>query len=150
MENRPDSAGCKNKEAGRLERITRTPEDYGWYDEGTGTRHLKTELHINKSGGIISENVSPDIRFERSFNTYLGGEHGCVYCCARSSHSYWGLSPGQDVESRIFLKLNAADLLRERLMQPSYKCKATALGTNTDLYQPAERRENITRSVLQE
>jgi DNA repair photolyase len=98
---------------------------------------------------IISRNDSPDIGFEQSINPYAGCEHGCIYCYARHSHAYLGLSPGLEFETRIFAKSNAAELLGKELGRPGYRPAVIALGANTDPYQPAERRLGITRSILQ-
>lgn len=98
---------------------------------------------------IISRNESPDVPFNQSVNPYQGCEHGCVYCYARPSHAYLGLSPGLDFETRIFAKENAAELLRHELAVPGYRCEVISLGANTDPYQPAERDLRITRSVLE-
>jgi DNA repair photolyase len=98
---------------------------------------------------IISTNDSPDIPFRYSVNPYRGCEHGCVYCFARPSHAYLGLSPGLDFETRLFAKVNAAALLREALDRPSYQCDVISLGINTDAYQPIERRYGLTRALLE-
>jgi len=98
---------------------------------------------------IISTNDSPDIPFDRSINPYRGCEHGCVYCFARPTHAYLGLSPGLDFETRLFSKPDAARLLREELRRPGYTCRTIALGANTDPYQPIERGLGITRAVLE-
>jgi len=98
---------------------------------------------------IITRNESPDIPFDRSINPYKGCEHGCIYCFARPTHSFLGMSPGLDFETRIFSKPDAAALLREELRRPGYRCEVMALGSNTDPYQPAEREHKITRSVLE-
>jgi DNA repair photolyase len=98
---------------------------------------------------IITRNDSPDIPFDRSINPYKGCEHGCVYCFARPTHAYLGLSPGLDFETRIFSKPEAANLLREELRRPAYRCAVMALGSNTDPYQPIERDLRITRRVLE-
>lgn len=98
---------------------------------------------------IISRNDSPDIPFDQSINPYQGCEHGCVYCYARPTHAYLGLSPGLDFERRIFAKTDAAARLRAELSRPGYKPGLMALGVNTDPYQPAERRMGITREVVQ-
>jgi len=98
---------------------------------------------------ILTKNDSPDICFDRSINPYKGCEHGCVYCFARPTHSYLGLSPGLDFETKIFSKPNAAALLREELRHKSYRCEVLALGANTDPYQPVERELRITRSILE-
>jgi len=124
------------------------------FDDGWGTLDelappLRTELFVDTSKTLINYNDSPDIPFDRSINPYRGCEHGCVYCFARPSHAYLGLSPGLDFESRIFYKPDAAALLRRELSNPNYKCAPIALGVNTDAYQPAERRLGITRSVIE-
>ena len=98
---------------------------------------------------IIARNDSPDIPFSQSINPYQGCEHGCIYCYARPSHAYHGLSSGLDFETRIFAKTNAAELLRKELTRPGYRCDVIALGSNTDPYQPAERQLKITRSLLE-
>ena len=98
---------------------------------------------------IIAHNDSPDIPFDQSINPYRGCEHGCVYCYARPSHAYLGLSAGLDFETKIFVKHEAAVLLRQELARPGYVCKPISLGANTDPYQPLERRLRITRQVLE-
>ncbi len=107
-----------------------------------------TTVTTQTARSIISRNSSPDIPFDQSINPYQGCEHGCVYCYARPSHAYIGLSPGLDFETRIFAKSNAAELLRAELSRASYVPSHIALGANTDPYQPAERRLEITRDVL--
>ena len=107
-----------------------------------------TEVRVVEAHSILSYNNSPDIGFEQSINPYQGCEHGCVYCYARPTHAYLGMSPGLDFETRIQAKTNAAELLRKELARASYRPSLIALGANTDPYQPAERDLRITRSVL--
>ncbi len=101
---------------------------------------LKTTIHLEKPRGIISRNDSPDISFDRSVNPYRGCEHGCVYCYARPTHAYVGFSPGLDFETEIFVKEGAAQILERELSAPGYWPKPLAIGSNTDPYQPAEKR----------
>jgi DNA repair photolyase len=108
-----------------------------------------TEVRVEIARSIISSNRSPDLPFDRSINPYRGCEHGCVYCYARPSHTYLGLSAGLDFETKIFAKTNAAELLRKELGRADHVRSMIALGANTDPYQPAEKRLRITRSVLQ-
>jgi len=108
-----------------------------------------TELIPDNARSIIATNDSPDVPFEQSINPYRGCEHGCVYCFARPSHAWLDMSPGLDFETRILFKPNAAELLRQELARKSYRCRPLALGSNTDPYQPAERKLRITRSVLE-
>ncbi|RQR37116.1 radical SAM protein [Burkholderia sp. Bp9143] len=110
---------------------------------------LKTIIFIEKAKSIVSENDSPDVPFDQSVNVYRGCEHGCVYCFARPTHAYLNLSPGLDFETKLFAKENAAELLRQTLSKPSYTPKVIALGTNTDPYQPIERRLSLTAAVLE-
>ena len=109
----------------------------------------RTEVRVVQARRIISRNDSPDLPFSQSLNPYQGCEHGCIYCYARPTHAYLGLSPGLDFERRIFAKGNAAELLRRELAQAGYVPEPIALGANTDPYQPAERALRITRSVLE-
>src|SRR5262249_59881894 len=97
---------------------------------------------------IISRNDSPDLPFTQSINPYQGCEHGCIYCYARPTHSYLGLSPGLDFETKLFAKENAAELLRAALSRPDYRPALLALGATTDPYQPVERKARITRAIL--
>ena len=106
-------------------------------------------MTIERARTIISRNDSPDLSFDRSINPYRGCEHGCVYCFARPTHAYMGLSPGLDFETKLFAKPNAAELLEKELSHPSYKPRVIAIGTNTDPYQPIERGYRIMRSVLE-
>jgi DNA repair photolyase len=110
---------------------------------------FKTRVTDEYAKSILSRNASPDIPFNVSLNPYRGCEHGCIYCFARPTHSYLGLSPGLDFESRLFAKVNAADLLRRELARPGYVPQSIAIGVNTDAYQPCERSYALTRRVLE-
>jgi DNA repair photolyase len=128
------------------------PEQQDWpggdTEDGDDTKP-KTVVVQKMARSIISRNQSPDIGFGQSINPYQGCEHGCVYCYARPSHAYLGLSPGLDFETQIFAKANAASLLRAELSKASYAPGLIVLGTNTDPYQPIERKLGITRAVLE-
>jgi DNA repair photolyase len=145
--------GATSNLEGRFEGWTREPAHDGWsapHAEGDeAPPPLQTIVTPEHAKSIISRNDSPDVGFEQSVNPYRGCEHGCVYCFARPSHAYLGLSPGLDFETRIFAKVNAAELLRRELAAPGYRCRTIMLGVNTDAYQPAERALRITRSVLE-
>ncbi|QUL38580.1 PA0069 family radical SAM protein [Erythrobacter sp. JK5] len=110
---------------------------------------LRTHVTEEHPKTILSFNQSPDVPFDRSINAYRGCEHGCIYCFARPTHAYHDLSPGLDFETKLFAKPNAAELLRATLAKPRYKPRPIAMGTNTDPYQPIERRYRITRQVLE-
>ena len=109
---------------------------------------LRTTLTRDATRTILAHNTSPDVPFDRSINPYRGCEHGCIYCFARPTHAYLGLSPGLDFETRILFKPEAAKLLVAELASPKYRCDVVAMGTNTDPYQPVERDLKITRSIL--
>ena len=109
---------------------------------------FKTEIREDPARSIISYNESPDISFDRSINPYKGCEHGCIYCYARPSHAYLGLSPGLDFETKLFYKRDAAELLKKELSKSAYQPALIALGTNTDPYQPIEKNLGVTRSIL--
>jgi DNA repair photolyase len=139
--------GAASNTSGRFETEQRVAFDDGW-----GPREpapLATTLTADATRTIIARNESPDIGFDRSINPYRGCEHGCIYCYARPSHAYLGLSPGLDFESRLFYKPDAAVLLAAELRKKGYVCRPIALGSNTDPYQPAERRLGLTRSILE-
>ena len=134
--------------SGRFEKRSEELVDDGWESLAEIPR-LRTEIFSETPKSIISRNTSPDISFDQSINPYRGCEHGCVYCYARPTHAYMGLSPGLDFESKLFVKPNAAALLREELTAPKYRPSTIALGSNTDPYQPIERDYRITRQVLE-
>jgi len=139
---------------GRYEVDVRETFDDGWKtveheSDDDALPPLKTIVSEERAKTILSKNDSPDIPFRLSLNPYRGCEHGCIYCFARPTHSYLGLSPGLDFESRLFAKVNAASLLIRELARPSYVPDVIAVGVNTDAYQPIERELRITRSVLQ-
>jgi DNA repair photolyase len=140
--------GAATNVTGRFETAKREDFDDGWgaLDE---LPPFKTEVILEKAKTIITRNESPDISFDRSINPYRGCEHGCVYCFARPTHAYMGLSPGLDFETKLFAKEGAAALLARELAAPSYRCRTIAMGTNTDPYQPIERQYRITRSILE-
>jgi DNA repair photolyase len=140
--------GANSNESGRFEAEKRVPFDDGWGSVEEELPPLSTTLSVDATRTIIARNDSPDIGFDRSINPYRGCEHGCIYCYARPSHAYLGLSPGLDFETRIFYKPQAAALLAAELAKPGYSCRPIALGSNTDPYQPAERKLGLTRAVL--
>ncbi|GAB6140350.1 PA0069 family radical SAM protein [Methylosoma difficile] len=141
--------GSISNTAGRFEKQDSVAIDDGWGSLDAELPPLKTEVLVDSSKSVITYNDSPDVPFDRSINPYRGCEHGCIYCFARPSHAYLGLSPGLDFESRILVKPNAAQLLRQELGKRSYQCATLALGTNTDPYQPLERQHKIMRSILE-
>ncbi|MEZ5841190.1 MAG: PA0069 family radical SAM protein [Hyphomicrobiales bacterium] len=123
------------------------------FDDGWGSIEelpaFKTDVQIEKPKKIITRNTSPDIAFDRSINPYRGCEHGCAYCFARPTHAFMGLSAGLDFESKLFVKPNAARLLERELAARGYQAKTIAIGTNTDPYQPIEKRYRIMREILE-
>lgn len=140
--------GAQSNRDGRFERLRTGSFDDGWAVSDP-LPAFNTNEHIESARTIISRNQSPDIHFDRSINPYRGCEHGCSYCFARPSHAYLGHSAGLDFERDIYIKTNAASILREELSKPRYKVKPIAIGTNTDPYQPAERKHKIMRQILQ-
>ncbi len=140
--------GEASNTGGRFESNRHEVFDDGWQDLADESRP-KTEVQVEASRSILTFNQSPDLPFDRSINPYRGCEHGCVYCFARPTHAYLGLSPGLDFETRLFSKPDAAALLEGTLRKPGYQCQTLALGVNTDAYQPIERKLEITRAVLQ-
>ncbi|MCR4282208.1 MAG: PA0069 family radical SAM protein [Bauldia sp.] len=140
--------GAETNRSGRFEPLARHADDDGW-----GPLDLlppaKTEVQEEQARRIITRNESPDISFDRSINPYRGCEHGCAYCFARPTHAYMGLSPGLDFETKLFAKPNAAKLLEKELAKPGYEVRTMAIGTNTDPYQPIERRYRIMREILE-
>ncbi len=139
--------GSLSNRSGRFEPLYRLETDDGWESLGE-LEALSTRVQEEPARKIITRNQSPDIGFDRSINAYRGCEHGCVYCYARPTHAYMGLSPGLDFETRLFAKTNAAQALERELAEAKYTPETIALGTNTDPYQPIERRYRITRRIL--
>jgi len=135
---------------GRYELRQREAVDDGWGREDDAPEvSRRTVIEVETARSILTRNASPDIPFDVSLNPYRGCEHGCIYCFARPTHSYLGLSPGLDFETRILAKQNAPELLLRELSRPSYVDEPIAIGVNTDAYQPAERRLGITRRILE-
>ena len=134
--------------SGRYEPTSRHVFDDGW-ESLEELPPFKTEVQVEKPRTIITRNESPDISFDRSINPYRGCEHGCVYCFARPTHGYMGLSPGLDFESKLFAKPDAARLLERELGKEGYQPRTIAIGTNTDPYQPIEKQYRIMREVLE-
>lgn len=158
--------GAVSNLQGRYEVLTREDIDDGWLPhhmetsarvdasaaadtEADNIPALKTQVIEERAKSILNRNQSPDVPFSISLNPYRGCEHGCIYCFARPTHSYLGLSPGLDFESKIFAKINAPELLRNELARKSYVPEPIALGVNTDAYQPCERGLQLTRRVLE-
>lgn len=140
--------GAASNMVSRFDRLSRTEEDDGW-DAGEPLPPLRTEVSVEVPRSIITYNKSPDLPFDRSINVYRGCEHGCVYCFARPSHAYLGLSPGLDFETRLIARPDAPQVLQRELAARRYKVAPIAMGTNTDPYQPIEREHGITRACLQ-
>ncbi|MBL8704964.1 MAG: PA0069 family radical SAM protein [Rhodospirillales bacterium] len=146
--------GAVSNRSGRYEREERVAVDDGWggvavEGEEDETPSPRTTVAIDTTRTIVARNDSPDIPFDRSINPYRGCEHGCIYCFARPTHTYLGLSPGLDFETRLLMKPDAAELLKRELRNPRYRCDVMAMGTNTDPYQPIEREHRITRQILE-
>ncbi|MBK1969456.1 PA0069 family radical SAM protein [Brevundimonas diminuta] len=141
--------GARSNASGRYEADRREAYDDGWTDQDEAAAPLRTTLSPEHARTIIAKNTSPDVGFDRSINPYKGCEHGCIYCYARPSHAWMGLSPGLDFESRIFFKPDAARLLEQELSKPRYVCRRIHIGGNTDPYQPVERETHSTRSILE-
>ncbi len=140
--------GALSNPPGRFDKRQLTQVDDGWYQEEVPAT-VPTTLAPDRAREVISSNDSPDIPFEQSINPYRGCETACIYCYARPSHAYMGLSPGLDFETRLFYKADAARVLEDQLARPGYVCKSITLGANTDPYQPVERRMQVTRSILE-
>lgn len=140
--------GAVSNATGRYESLVHEAVDDGWglADE---LPLLRTSLSLDTAKRVISYNQSPDVSFDRSVNPYRGCEHGCVYCFARPTHTWLGLSAGLDFESRLFYKPDAVERLREELSSARYQCQPLALGINTDAYQPVERKVGLTRRILE-
>lgn len=150
--------GAVTRPEGRFESRQREVFDDGWgaaqlvsedASEGDAVPLIQTELMVDRAKSVISRNQSLDLPFTQSINPYRGCEHGCVYCFARPTHSYLGLSPGLDFETKLAYKPDAATLLRRELASPAYQCTPIALGVNTDAWQPVERKLALTRAILQ-
>jgi len=144
--NRGRSAGINP--SGRFEPVSRHVFDDGW-NSLEELPPFKTEVQVEKPRTIITRNESPDISFDRSINPYRGCEHGCVYCFARPTHAFMGLSPGLDFESKLFAKPDAARMLDKELSKAGYQPRTIAIGTNTDPYQPIEKQYRIMRDILE-
>ncbi len=148
-EERRRGRGAVSNSSGRFEKDARVAFDDGWGTLDEVPAPLATTVTLDATRAIITRNTSPDIGFDRSINPYRGCEHGCIYCFARPSHAWLGLSPGLDFESRILAKPDAARLLAQELGRRTYVCAPIAMGTNTDPYQPVERDLGITRAILE-
>jgi DNA repair photolyase len=142
--------GAASNPEGRFESIRHHAEDDGWQHamlDETQPRP-RTEVTEERARSVISHNDSPDIHFSQALNPYRGCEHGCIYCYARPSHGYLNLSAGLDFETKLFAKVNLAEILRDQLAKKSYTCKPINIGSNTDPYQPIEKRWRLTRAAL--
>jgi DNA repair photolyase len=145
---RRNGRGAQTNRSGRFEPVSYEPIDDGW-ESLAELEALTTEVQEVPARRIITRNDSPDIGFDRSINPYRGCEHGCIYCFARPTHAFLGLSPGIDFETKLFAKTNAGQALERELADPSYCAETIAIGTNTDPYQPIERRYRIMRRILE-
>lgn len=141
MATRASNRGTLNRRPGRF------ATTHSEHEEPAAARPTRYHREIARS--ILTRNQSPDLHFDTSLNPYRGCEHGCIYCFARPNHAYVDLSPGQDFESEIFCKDNAAEVLRDTLRKPGYQCRPLVIGTATDPYQPVERERRLTREILQ-
>lgn len=140
--------GAAHRPAARFEPYHSEREDDGWHSP-TDPNLLRTEVSIERARSILTRNTSPDLGFDRSVNPYRGCEHGCIYCFARPSHAYLGMSPGLDFETRLIAKPDAPALLAQEIGRRGYAVAPIAFGTNTDPYQPIESQHGIMRACLQ-
>ncbi len=140
--------GAVTNRTGRYETAERVATHDGW-DIEEELPPFRTELSVERPRSAITRNSSPDVVFDRSINPYRGCEHGCIYCFARPTHAYLGLSPGLDFETRLIARPALPEVLRQELRRKGYRAKPIALGTNTDPYQPVERELRVMRGVLE-
>src|SRR5262245_57602672 len=140
--------GAQSNASGRYEPTARVAFDDGWQNL-EDLPPFKTSVTIDATRRIITRNDSPDISFDRSINPYRGCEHGCIYCFARPTHAYLGLSPGLDFEAKLFAKPDVPKLLERELSDPKYSPRTIAIVTNTHPYQPIERQHQIMRRILE-
>ncbi|MFI4878463.1 MAG: radical SAM protein, partial [Steroidobacterales bacterium] len=143
--------GAASNPEGRFESVRHQAEDDGWQSAllDEDAPRPRTEVTEERARSVISRNDSPDIAFSQAINPYRGCEHGCIYCFARPSHSYLNLSPGLDFETKLRAKGNFADVLRAELAKPGYTISPINIGSNTDPYQPIEKRWRLTRAALE-
>ncbi|MEO9823955.1 MAG: PA0069 family radical SAM protein [Paracoccaceae bacterium] len=139
---------ASSNEVGRFEPYQRSEFDDGWEVEGEEAA-LRTEVSLERPRKVITRNTSPDLSFDRSINPYRGCEHGCIYCFARPTHAYLGLSPGLDFETKLIARPQAPEVLERELRSKSYVPDVIAIGTNTDPYQPIEKTHKIMRQILE-
>ncbi len=144
---RPAGRAAQSNAAGRFEPYQHVAEDDGW-SRAEDQSVLRTETTIETPRKVLTYNKSPDLPFDRSINPYRGCEHGCIYCFARPTHAYLGLSPGLDFETKLIARPQAAKVLAQELRRPRYQVATVALGTNTDPYQPIEKHHGIMREIL--
>lgn len=147
---REKGRGARSNETGRYEPLTRERSNEDWDllpEEDRAPR--RTTVTVERPRTIINKVVSPYVGFDRSINPYRGCEHGCIYCFARPTHAYHGLSPGLDFETRLYAKPDAPDMLSRELSKPRYRVRPIMIGTNTDAYQPIEREQRIMRGILE-
>jgi DNA repair photolyase len=141
--------GALSNQTGRFETLAKEDFDDGWDDPDKFPAKIPTQLFVDTAKTVITYNQSPDVPFDRSINPYRGCEHGCVYCFARPSHAYLGLSSGLDFETKLFYKPDAPELLKAELSAKNYRPAPIVLGINTDAYQPIERQLRLTRRLLE-
>ena len=141
--------GALSAPPGRFESVLTEAIDDGWGSLDEPVPAPETTVGADSARHVIAWNQSPDVPFDRSINPYRGCEHGCIYCFARPSHAWYGLSPGQDFETQLFYKHDAARRLEEEIRAPKYEPATITLGANTDPYQPIERSYRITRGLLE-
>lgn len=139
---------ASSNQVSRFDQHRRESIDDGWGSQDEEAPALRTEVMLDAAKSIINYIQSPDLPFDRTLNHYRGCEHGCIYCYARPTHAYLGLSPGLDFESRLLMKADAPALLKKELAHPKYRCAPIAIGMNTDSYQPIEREYQLTRQVI--
>ncbi|NRA99267.1 MAG: PA0069 family radical SAM protein [Rhodobacteraceae bacterium] len=144
---RPGRASSTNA-TGRFERHDRVRFDDGWAPDDD-LPPARTEVTEERPRQVLTRNTSPDISFDRSINPYRGCEHGCIYCFARPTHAYLGLSPGLDFETRLIARPDAHEQLARELARKSYRPATVAIGTNTDPYQPIEKGYRLMRRLLE-
>lgn len=147
-ENQRRGRGAVSNRTNRFERFCQIKQADGW-DREEELPQIRTQTSLEVPRSVISYNRSPDLPFDRSINPYRGCEHGCIYCFARPTHAYLGLSPGLDFETRLVARPESPQVLEQELRKASYRVAPIALGTNTDPYQPIEKTHAITRSLLE-